>query len=199
MNLDWEKAGGLIPAIVQDSSTGQVLMLGFMNLEALETTQEIGKVTFWSRSRKCLWTKGESSGNFLQLESIQPDCDRDTLLIQARPIGPTCHRGTVTCFDADRQYRGLEFLGWLERLIQQRQQDMPENSYTTRLFREGMAKISQKLGEEAVELVVTALQDRQRTVEEAADLFYHLLVFLTAREVTLSEVMAELEGRHSPG
>ncbi|MFZ0430333.1 MAG: bifunctional phosphoribosyl-AMP cyclohydrolase/phosphoribosyl-ATP diphosphatase HisIE [Acidobacteriota bacterium] len=195
--LDWQKTGGLIPAIIQDGSSGQVLMLGYMNREALEKTLETRRVTFWSRSRNCLWTKGETSGNFLTLEDIAADCDEDTLLLAVRPAGPVCHEGTRSCFGADdRVSTAGEFPFFLERLIAQRKRDLPEDSYTTSLFRQGMPRIGQKLGEEAVETILSVLEDRRRTIEETADLLYHLLVFLAEREVTLDEVVGELQSRH---
>jgi phosphoribosyl-ATP pyrophosphohydrolase/phosphoribosyl-AMP cyclohydrolase len=196
--LDWEKMGGMIPAIVQDSASRRVLMLGYMSREALQRTLQSRRVTFWSRSRQELWTKGETSGNFLHLEDIQPDCDNDALLVLARPDGPTCHRGTRCCFSEDAAYPGLGFLSDLEQLIAQRRRELPAGSYTTRLFEEGIAKIAQKVGEEAVEVVVSAMQERQRTVEESADLLYHLLVFLTEREASLDEVLRQLHSRHHP-
>ena len=193
--VDWNKLKGLIPAIVQDGSTGRVLMLGFMNEEALEKTLETRRVTFWSRSRKCLWTKGETSGNYLELEEIRQDCDNDTLLVVAKPQGPCCHRGTLSCFAGDDEFSGLEFLGYLERLIAKRRKEMPEGSYTTKLFTKGLPEIAKKVGEEAIEVVLSSGQEKQRTIEESADLLYHLLVFLTQREVTLRDVMEELRSR----
>jgi len=194
--VDWNKLKGLIPAIVQDGSTGRVLMLGFMNEEALEKTLETRRVTFWSRSRKCLWTKGETSGNYLELEEIRQDCDNDTLLVVAKPQGPCCHRGTLSCFAGDDEFSGPEFLGYLERLIAKRRKEMPEGSYTTRLFTKGLPEIAKKVGEEAVEVVLSASQEKLRSIEESADLLYHLLVFLNQREVTLGDVMEELRSRH---
>jgi phosphoribosyl-ATP pyrophosphohydrolase/phosphoribosyl-AMP cyclohydrolase len=194
--VDWNKLKGLIPAIVQDGATGRVLMLGFMNEEALEKTLETRRVTFWSRSRKCLWTKGETSGNYLELEEIRQDCDNDTLLVVAKPQGPCCHRGTLSCFAGDDEFSGLEFLGYLERLIAKRRKEMPEGSYTTRLFTKGLPEIAKKVGEEAVEVVLSASQEKLRSIEESADLLYHLLVFLNQREVTLGDVMEELRSRH---
>ncbi|UCF36479.1 MAG: bifunctional phosphoribosyl-AMP cyclohydrolase/phosphoribosyl-ATP diphosphatase HisIE [Acidobacteriota bacterium] len=194
--IDWGKMAGLVPAIVQDERTGEVLMLGFMNEQAFEKTLESGKVTFWSRTRKTLWTKGETSGHYLHLRSIQLDCDQDTLLVQAVPEGPVCHRQTRTCFSDDPRPGGLAFLDYLERLIERREKELPEGSYTTRLFQEGSTLISKKLGEEAVEVIVSANQSRERTVEESADLIYHLLVFLRSRGVALAEVLTELEKRH---
>jgi len=194
--VDWNKLKGLIPAIVQDGSTGRVLMLGFMNEEALEKTLETRRVTFWSRSRKCLWTKGETSGNYLELEEIRQDCDNDTLLVVAKPQGPCCHRGTLSCFAGDDEFSGPEFLGYLERFIAKRRKEMPEGSYTTRLFAKGLPEIAKKVGEEAVEVVLSASQEKLRSIEESADLLYHLLVFLNQREVTLGDVMEELRSRH---
>ena len=195
--LDWQKAGGLVPAVIQDASSGKVLMLGYVNQESLEHTLETGRVTFWSRSRNCLWTKGETSGHFLQVEEIRADCDRDTLLITVRPAGPVCHRGTISCFDTeDRPLTAGEFLFFLEELIEQRKRDLPDGSYTTSLFRQGISRIGQKLGEEAVETILSILDERQRSVEESADLIYHWLVFLAERQVTLEEVLAELKQRH---
>ena len=173
--LDWEKTGELIPAIIQNDETGQVLMLGFMNRESLRKTLESGKVTFWSRSRKQLWTKGETSGNYLHFKSARIDCDRDTLLVRALPTGPVCHRGTTTCFE-DRTIReGDSFLFHLEQLIRNRREERPEGSYTTELFNRGLDQISKKLGEEAVEVVVSAHQERKRSVEESADLILSLI------------------------
>lgn len=195
--IDWKKMDGLVPAIVQDDRTAEVLMLGFMSEQAFNKTLESGKVTFWSRTRKTLWTKGETSGHYLHLRSIQIDCDQDTLLVRAVPEGPVCHRQTRTCFSDDLADTGLAFLGYLERLIEERQLEMPEGSYTTRLFQEGDTLISKKLGEEAIEVIVSANQTRERTVEETADLLYHLLVFLRLREVSLTDVIAELQRRHT--
>ncbi len=197
--LDWDKSGGLLPAVIQDIATGSVLMVGYMNREALKETLDAGKVTFFSRSRNQLWTKGETSGNYLIFKGVQTDCDVDALLIQAEPVGPTCHRGTVTCFQDEAEFRGITFLNHLESIIMSRKQEMPEGSYTTHLFNEGLPQISKKLGEEAIEVVVSALQERQQTLEETADLLYHLLVFLVERKVSLGEVVDELERRHGGG
>ncbi len=197
--LDWDKSGGLIPAVIQDIGTGSVLMVGYMNREALKETFDAGKVTFFSRSRKQLWTKGETSGNYLIFKGIQTDCDADALLIQAEPCGPTCHRGTVTCFQDEARFKGITFLNHLESLIISRKQEMPEGSYTAHLFSCGLPQISKKLGEEAIEVIVSVLQDRQQTLEETADLLYHLLVFLVERKVSLDEVVDELERRHGGG
>ncbi len=194
--LNWAKTGGLLPAIVQDAQTGRVLMLGYMSLEALRKTLETGRVVFWSRRRKGLWMKGETSGNYLQLQEVREDCDGDALLLIARPYGPTCHRGTLSCFWENSEWNGLEFIGHLERVIQSRHQEMPEGSYTTALFNKGLSEIAKKVGEEAIEVVVSALQESGRSVEEVADLIYHLLVFLSQRGETLSEVALELKRRH---
>lgn len=194
-NLDWEKNGGLVPVIVQDSSSGRVLMLGYMNREALDKTIETGLVTFWSRGRKELWTKGETSGNYLKLKTMRHDCDADTLLVIAQPTGPACHQGTRSCF-GDEPATDLEFLDDLEKLIENRKKEMPEGSYTSKLFTAGLPEILKKLGEEAVEVVVSATQSRERTVQETADLLYHLLVFLVQQEIRLADVITELERRH---
>lgn len=194
--LDWEKSDGLLPAIVQDASSGAVLMLGYMNREALEASLETGRVTFFSRSRRKLWTKGETSGHVLHLVDALADCDRDTILVRAKPHGPTCHRGTRSCFADDSDFAPLEILGHLEKVIRSRQQELPAGSYTTSLFEAGTARIAQKVGEEAVELLISAMQERQRTIEESADLLYHMLVFLADRDVALEDVMGELQNRH---
>ncbi len=194
--IDYSKLNGLVPAIVQDAQSRVVLMLGFMNREALEKTEQTGKVTFFSRTRKRLWTKGEESGNFLEVVEIIPDCDRDTLLVRANPLGPVCHLGTDTCF-AEENREELFFLAYLQDLVEERKKDMPENSYTTRLFREGLNKIAQKLGEEAVELVIEAInRDENKFLNEAADLLYHLLVLLTEKELRIEDVAATLAERH---
>lgn len=195
---------GLIPAVVQDDQTGQVLMLGYVNEEALTKTRQEGRVTFFSRSKNRLWTKGETSGNFLTLVSLHPDCDGDALLIRARPAGPTCHRGTVSCFEQPdqtaRPAAPVGFLAELERLVQRRR-DFPEEdpkSYTASLFRKGMPKIAQKVGEEAVETVIDAVGGNFAGLPgEAADLLYHLLVLLAAADLTLEQVVAVLRERHS--
>lgn len=195
-SIDWGKMNGLIPAVVQDAETGRLLMLAFMNREALERTLETGKATFWSRTRNSLWCKGETSGNFLAVRSLHLDCDRDSVLVVAQPAGPTCHTGNTSCFVEDRQFVGPEFLGYLERVIARRRSEAPEGSYTAKLFRQGMAKIAKKVGEEAVEVVVSAGQERRNSIEETADLLYHLLVFLNQREIKLHDVMQELARRH---
>lgn len=194
--LNWKKVDGLIPAIVQDVDSGRVLMLGYMNQQALQVSLETKRVTFFSRSRQRLWTKGETSGNELRLREIRPDCDNDALLVLAQPVGPTCHRGTQSCFGQDQETAGLEFLSHLEGLVGRRREELPEGSYTTRLFQAGLPKIAQKVGEEGVEIVVSAMQEPRRSVEESADLLYHLLVFLAARDLRLADVVSELAQRH---
>ncbi|MGN0821621.1 MAG: bifunctional phosphoribosyl-AMP cyclohydrolase/phosphoribosyl-ATP diphosphatase HisIE [Akkermansia sp.] len=185
---------GLLPVIVQDAVTLKVLMLGYMNREAYEKTLAEGRVTFYSRTRRCLWTKGETSGHFLLVEEMYEDCDADTLLIKAKPIGPTCHRGTTACFDTSENEG---FIRTLQQVIQQRHRDMPEGSYTTRLFIKGVKKIAQKVGEEAVESVVEAVDgNRDRFVYEASDLMYHLLVLMEQMGVTLADMENELALRH---
>ncbi len=194
---DFQKGNGLIPAIVQDSATGSVLMLGYMNQEALDVTHKTGKVTFFSRSKQRLWTKGETSGNYLELDSIQLDCDADTLLVKAKPLGPTCHLGQDTCFGNDNQTTGIQFLSVLQNIIKDRKQNLPADSYTTHLFQSGINKIAQKVGEEAVEVVIEAKEaNTDKLKEETADLLFHLLVLLTEREVDLDAVVAVLEQRH---
>jgi len=194
--LNWEKAGGLIPAVIQDAVTGVVLMLGYMSPESLDRSLETRKVTFWSRSRRTLWTKGETSGNFLELLRVSPDCDGDSLLIQAIPTGPTCHTGQVSCFAEESNPSGGGFILELEELVNRRRRELPEGSYTTELFQSGLTRIGKKLGEEAVETILSAWEGRDRTVSETADLIYHLLVFLAALEVSWGEVLQELSRRH---
>ena len=202
MNLDFEKSGGLIPAIIQDNTTGQVLMLGFMNAEALEKTRQEQLVTFFSRTKNRLWTKGESSGNFLRVVSIREDCDQDTLLIQVNPDGPTCHTGALTCF-TDQQETfapaagSAAFLEYLEQLILDRKNNPQQSSYTNSLFEKGILKIAQKVGEEGVEVVIDAVAGNKEPLKgEAADLLYHLLVLLAASDLKLSDVISVLETRH---
>ncbi|MBJ2189317.1 bifunctional phosphoribosyl-AMP cyclohydrolase/phosphoribosyl-ATP diphosphatase HisIE [Duncaniella dubosii] len=193
-NLD-KCADGLLPVIVQDSVTLRVLMLGYMNREAFDLTCSTGHVTFYSRTRSCLWTKGETSGHFLDVVDMYSDCDNDTLLIKAIPHGPTCHRGTVSCFDTPAEDG---FIRSLSALIQQRHAEMPEDSYTTRLFIKGVKKIAQKVGEEAVESVVEAVDgNRDRFTYEACDLIYHLLVLIEQMGISLPELERELLKRHS--
>lgn len=196
--LDWPKTGGLLPAIVQDADTQQVLMLGYMNAEALERTRATGRVTFFSRSRGRLWAKGESSGHFLDVVEVQADCDADALLVRARPQGPTCHRGTCSCFGAGSGPTGVGFLAGLERIIDQRIAAGGEASYTARLVGEGVRRIAQKVGEEGVETALAATsEDRTALAGEAADLLFHLLVLLRARGLSLGDAIAVLERRHA--
>ena len=197
MKIDFEKMGGLVPAIIQDATTKNVLMLGFMNEEAYKKTVETKKVTFWSRSRNCLWTKGETSGHFLNLVSIQNDCDNDTLLIRVIPHGPTCHTGSKTCFgEAVPETEG--FIRYLQSVIRGRHAEMPEGSYTSKLFNRGVNKIAQKVGEEAVETVIEAVaQNREAMIYEASDLVYHLLVLLEATGCSIADLEKELARRHS--
>lgn len=197
-SLAWEKMGSLIPAIVQDAFDGRVLMLGYMNKQALDTTLDTGRVTFWSRSRECLWTKGETSGNTLELVEAHMDCDGDCLLIRARPEGPTCHLGTDTCFDGDAKTAPeLAFLAELERVITQRDDERPEGSYTTTLLESGVKRIAQKVGEEAVETALAAVAgDDEELLNESADLIYHLLVLLRSRKLELGSLLGVLRRRH---
>ncbi len=196
MNLDFNKMGGLIPAIVQDARTKNVLMLGFMNAEAYEKTVESGFVTFYSRTRNRLWMKGEESGNTLKVVSIADDCDHDTLLIKAIPAGPVCHTGAATCFSDSNDY-GVEFFDYLQKFIQKRHEEMPEGSYTTSLFNKGVNRMAQKVGEEAVETVIEATNGTDdRLVYEASDLMYHLIVLLTSKGLSLDDLSVELQKRH---
>ena len=189
-----KNADGLLPVIVQDATTLKVLMLGYMNKEAFEKTQAEGVVSFWSRSRQCLWTKGETSGNFLHVVKMYPDCDADTLLIQARPDGPTCHRGTPSCWDTPEEEG---FVRSLSALIQGRHQALPEGSYTTKLFLKGPKAIGKKVVEEAGEAVIEAVDgNRDRFIYEASDLVYHLLVLMESMDVSLSDLEKELSFRH---
>ena len=187
-------ADGLLPVVVQDASTLKVLMVGYMNREAFERTKAEGRVTFFSRTRQTLWTKGETSGNYLLVKDMYIDCDADTLLIKAAPIGPTCHRGTTSCFDTPESEG---FIRHLQEVIQQRHRDMPEGSYTTKLFIKGVKKIAQKVGEEAVETVVEAVDgNRDRFIYEASDIIYHLLVLLEQMGCTIEDLERELALRH---
>ncbi len=197
MKLDFDKLNGLIPAVIQDNSSNKVLMLGFMNQEALDKSVETGLVTFFSRTKNRLWTKGEESGNFLKIIEMIPDCDNDTLLIKVEPTGPVCHTGADTCFN-ETNNDGPAFLLSLQDLIHKRKLEMPPDSYTTRLFEKGMNKIAQKVGEEAVELVIEAMDvNDELLLNEAADLIYHLLVLLSARDKDIRDVLAVLEERHN--
>ncbi len=211
-NIDWDKGDGLVPAVAQHAFDGRVLMLGYMNREALAETLSSGRVSFWSRSRGKAWTKGETSGNWLALVDIHADCDRDTLLVRARPAGPTCHLGNDTCFDgrpvgpADAAPTGREeaaapadlgFLAQLDRLVAERRRDRPEGSYTTKLFESGVKRIAQKVGEEGVEAALAAATgDREELLNESADLLYHLLVLLRSCDADLEGVVARLASRH---
>ena len=199
MTIDFEKMGGLVPAIIQDAVTRKVLMLGFMNEEAYQKTLDTKHVTFWSRSRNTLWTKGETSGNFLNLVDIKIDCDNDTLLVQANPDGPTCHTGTDTCWGEENDANPLLFLTELQDFINKRKEEMPKGSYTTSLFNKGINKIAQKVGEEALETVIEATNGtNDHLVYEASDLLYHLLVMLTEKGLRIEDVAAELQKRHDP-
>lgn len=196
MDIDFEKMGGLVPAIVQDNVTRKVLMLGFMNKEAYQKTMETGKVTFWSRTRNRLWTKGETSGNFLNVKEILLDCDGDTLLIKARPDGPVCHTGADTCWN-EQNTVDLNFLSYLQDFIERRYKEMPEGSYTTSLFKSGVNRMAQKVGEEAVETVIEATNGTDdRLIYEASDLIYHLIVLLTSKGHRIEDLAAELVKRH---
>ena len=196
MTLDFDKSGGLVPAIIQDDRTEQVLMLGYMSPESYEKTKDTGLVTFYSRSRNQLWTKGETSGNFLKLISMTADCDNDCVLVRAVPQGPTCHNGTTSCF-GEQGPEGLGFLSTLETLIDGRKSGDAASSYTAKLLQGPLTKLAQKVGEEGVETALAAAaQDRDDVIYESADLIYHLLVLLSARNIDFSEVIAELRSRH---
>ena len=200
MNIDFEKCGGLVPAIIQDADTKTVLMLGYMNQEAFEKTLSSGLVTFYSRSRQCLWTKGETSNNFLHLVDIKVDCDNDTLLVKVHPDGPTCHKGTDTCWGEENEASPLLFLSELSNFIEKRHQEMPEGSYTTSLFCDGLNRMAQKVGEEALELVIEATNGtNERLVYEGSDMLYHLIVLLTHKGLRIEDMAAELRERHNPG
>lgn len=210
MKIDFEKMGGLVPAIIQDATTRNVLMLGFMNEEAYQKTLDTKHVTFWSRTRQTLWTKGETSGHFLNLVDIKIDCDEDTLLVRVNPIGPTCHTGTDTCWGEENtpidngqltmdNANPLLFLSELQSFIDKRKQQMPEGSYTTSLFNKGINKIAQKVGEEALETVIEATNGTsEHLVYEASDLLYHLIVMLTEKGLRIEDVAEELHKRHDP-
>jgi phosphoribosyl-AMP cyclohydrolase / phosphoribosyl-ATP pyrophosphohydrolase len=195
MKINFDKDNGLVPAIIQDADTGVILMLGYMNDEAFKRTEQEGKVTFYSRSKKKLWTKGETSGNWLYFKKALIDCDNDTLLIKAKAAGPTCHTGQDTCFNEINQTSS--FLSELENVIQERKKAMPDNSYTTELFQKGINKISQKVGEEATEVIIEAMAGNNILLkEESADLLYHLMVLLAERDIRLEEVVDILAKRH---
>lgn len=199
MEIDFKKQGGLVPAIIQDNITNNVLMLGYMNEDAYEQTLKTGKVTFWSRSRQCLWTKGETSGNFLNLVSIKSDCDNDTLLVRVNPVGPACHLGTDTCWGEKNETNPLLFLTELQDFINKRHEEMPEGSYTTSLFKDGLNRMAQKVGEEALEAVIEATNGtNERLIYEASDMFYHLIVLLTSKGLRIEDIAKELQVRHDP-
>lgn len=211
MDINFEKTQGLVPAIIQDADTRQVLMLGYMNRQAYDLTVQTGKVTFWSRSRQTLWTKGETSGNFLNVVDIKNDCDNDTLLIRVHPVGPVCHTGTDTCWGeenkplttpvatpADKE-NPLLFLSELQDFIEERHRLMPEGSYTTSLFKDGLNRMAQKVGEEALELVIEAVNGTdERMIYEGSDMLYHLIVLMTSKGLRIEQLAAELQERHNP-
>ena len=200
MEIDFEKMGGLVPAIIQDATTKNVLMLGFMNKEAYDKTVATGTVTYYSRSKGRLWTKGETSGNFLHVVSIKNDCDNDTLLIHVHPEGPVCHTGTDTCWGEKNTANPLAFLSELQDFIETRHKEMPEGSYTTSLFRDGINRMAQKVGEEALEAVIEAVNGTdERLVYEGSDMLYHLIVLLTSKGMRIEQLAAELQARHKPG
>ncbi|MCU4175773.1 bifunctional phosphoribosyl-AMP cyclohydrolase/phosphoribosyl-ATP diphosphatase HisIE [Carboxylicivirga sp. N1Y90] len=198
MNIDFNKLGnGLVPAVIQDDTTNKVLMLGFMNKEAFEKTEAEGKVTFYSRTKQRLWTKGEESGNFLNVVSIAVDCDEDSLLIKVNPVGPVCHKGTDTCWKEENKVDDILFLKTLQDFIDQRKEEMPEKSYTTSLFTKGTRTITQKVGEEAIETVIGAMaNDDENFLYEGADLIYHLIVLLTHKGYRIENLARELKSRH---
>jgi phosphoribosyl-AMP cyclohydrolase / phosphoribosyl-ATP pyrophosphohydrolase len=199
-SLDFDKNGGLLPAVIQHAQTGAVLMLGYMNREALRETLARGRVVFFSRSRQRLWEKGETSGHFLEVHEVHPDCDRDTLLVMARPVGPVCHTGTATCFgeEARSVAERVAFVATLEAVIQQRVADNTQGSYTARLFAQGRKRIAQKVGEEGLEVALAAATEADKEVlTESADLIFHLLVLLKSRGLAFEEVIAELRSRHT--
>lgn len=196
MNIDFQKSGGLVPAIIQDQLTSKVLMLGYMNEESLAITNETGKVTFFSRSKNRLWTKGEESGNFLMVKEVLVDCDSDTLLIKVNPVGPVCHTGSDTCWN-ETNAADFGFLNFLQGFIQKRFVEMPEGSYTTSLFQKGVNRMVQKVGEEAVETVIEATNGTDENfLYEASDLLYHLIVLLTSKGYSLDDLGRELKKRH---
>lgn len=200
MKIDFDKMGGLVPAIIQDADTQKVLMLGYMNEEAYKKTTETGLVTFYSRTRQTLWTKGETSGNCLRVVSIKNDCDQDTLLIQVHPDGPVCHTGTDTCWGEENKPNPLLFLTELSNFIEKRHKEMPEGSYTTSLFKDGLNRMAQKVGEEALELVIEATNGTpERMIYEGSDMLYHLIVLLTSKGMRIEDMAAELMERHNPG
>ncbi len=200
MQIDFDKLQGLVPAVIQDAVTNKVLMLGFMNREAYEKTVQTGLVTFWSRTRNCLWTKGETSGNVLRVVKILNDCDNDTLLIKVNPAGPVCHTGADTCWNETNERNPLLFLTELQDFINKRYEEMPEGSYTTSLFKDGLNRMAQKVGEEALELVIEATNGtNDRLIYEGSDMLYHLIVLLTSKGLRIEDMAAELAERHQPG
>jgi phosphoribosyl-ATP pyrophosphohydrolase/phosphoribosyl-AMP cyclohydrolase len=200
MQIDFDKLQGLVPAVIQDAVTNKVLMLGFMNKEAYEKTVQTGLVTFWSRTRNCLWTKGETSGNVLRVVKILNDCDNDTLLIKVNPAGPVCHTGADTCWNETNERNPLLFLTELQDFINKRHEEMPEGSYTTSLFKDGLNRMAQKVGEEALELVIEATNGtNDRLIYEGSDMLYHLIVLLTSKGLRIEDMAAELAERHQPG
>jgi phosphoribosyl-ATP pyrophosphohydrolase/phosphoribosyl-AMP cyclohydrolase len=198
MELNFKKlAGDILPAVIQDNTTGKVLMLGFMNKEAYHETVSTGLVTFFSRTKNRLWTKGEESGNFLKVVSIQPDCDQDTLLIKVNPVGPVCHKGTDTCWGEENKSEDVMFLKHLQDFIDKRKKEMPLGSYTTSLFEDGLARMAQKVGEEAIETVIEAMANNdKRLLYEASDLVYHLIVLLSHKGMRIEDIARELKRRH---
>jgi phosphoribosyl-ATP pyrophosphohydrolase/phosphoribosyl-AMP cyclohydrolase len=197
MNLDFDKSNGLVPAIIQDNQTGKVLMLGYMNEEAYNQTVKTGKVTFFSRAKKRLWTKGEESGNFLYVVSIKEDCDRDTLLVKVNPVGSVCHTGADTCW-GEKNEEGVMFLKRLQDFIDKRHEEMPEKSYTTSLFQSGINAMAQKVGEETVEMIIEATNGtNERMIYEGSDLLYHLIVLLTSKGYRIEDLVHELKVRHN--
>jgi phosphoribosyl-AMP cyclohydrolase / phosphoribosyl-ATP pyrophosphohydrolase len=196
--VNFEKLGGLVPAVIQDNQSMRVLMVGFMNREALEKTLEIGQVTFFSRTKNRLWTKGEESGNFLNVVSLLIDCDEDTLLIKVNPVGPVCHTDADTCFFEPNTKGDVQFLSYLQDFIDKRKKEMPEGSYTTSLFQKGTRKITQKVGEEAIETIIGAMaNDDENFLYEAGDLLYHLIVLLSHKGYRIEDIVCELKKRHS--
>jgi len=195
--LNFDKLNGLLPAVIIDNSTNALLMVGFMNKESLRQTIDTGKVTFYSRTRKTLWVKGETSGNFLNLVDIKSDCDNDSLLVRVNPVGNTCHTGNYSCFKEER-FPGISFLSELFELILSRKKELPEGSYTTKLFTEGENRIIQKVGEEAVETIIAAKNhDRNELINETSDLIYHLFVMLADQDISIKEISDNLRKRHN--